>query len=429
MPMNPNFLCCIGAELKNSTQQTTRMSQVYLYRSFENDTLSDMLSAGFFNAAMGIIRQDDLLLLYSPNETIAKYVYARVSSVSSSGVVIKQIGIDATGISVDTTGYSNLSGNNLQEILNNLDTTITTINNAFVRKDGSSIMTGPLKFRAGSFVGAIAGGLGDGISIYKLKSDDSIDSEVASLTKENGFTPGTTNAQDIGSNSLKWKDLYVARVIASVLNNGANINIPTTGGTMALTSDIKNSTVSVQLDGSDVDSFTLNQSSNKTINILAANKDLSNLTNTGKANVSAQGTYDSSETYSAGTVGAAITGKANKDLSNLTATGKEVCANMAMPSDQYDTLTVGASGATYTAPADGYFTMHFGSDYANQKLTQLVNTTTKVGMSTFDSAGWSHKSFVPCSKGDVIQLSYQTDDTSHLFTTMDLYFVYANGAQ
>lgn len=240
MPMNPNFLCCIGAELKNSTQQTTRMSQVYLYRSFEDETLSDMLSAGFFNAAMGIIRQDDLLLLYSPNETTAKYTYARVSSVSSSGVVIEQIGIDATGISVDTTGYSNLSGNNLQEILNNLDTTLTTINNAFVRKDGSSVMTGPLKFRAGSFVGAIAGGLGDGISIYKLKSDDSIDSEVASLTKENGFTPGTTNAQDIGSSSLKWKDLYVARVIASVLNNGANISVPTVGGTMALVEDINN---------------------------------------------------------------------------------------------------------------------------------------------------------------------------------------------
>lgn len=245
MPMNPNFLCCIGAELKNSTQQTTRMSQVYLYRSFEDETLSDMLSAGFFNAAMGIIRQDDLLLLYSPNETTAKYAYARVSSVSSSGVVIEQIGIDATGISVDTTGYSNLSGNNLQEILNNLDTTLTTINNAFVRKDGSSVMTGPLKFRAGSFVGAIAGGLGDGISFYKLKNDNTIDSEVASLTKENGFTPGTTNAQDIGSSSLKWKDLYVARVITSVLNNGADINVPTTAGTLGL-NDFSNITDSAK---------------------------------------------------------------------------------------------------------------------------------------------------------------------------------------
>ena len=43
-----------------------------------------------------------------------------------------------------------------------------------------------------------------------------------------------------------------------------------------------------------------------------ANTNLSNLTTTGKANVSAQGTYDSGETYTAGTVGAAIAGKVSK---------------------------------------------------------------------------------------------------------------------
>ena len=43
----------------------------------------------------------------------------------------------------------------------------------------------------------------------------------------------------------------------------------------------------------------------------AANKNLTNLTATGKANVSAQGTYDASTNYTAGTVGAAIKGKAD----------------------------------------------------------------------------------------------------------------------
>jgi len=43
-----------------------------------------------------------------------------------------------------------------------------------------------------------------------------------------------------------------------------------------------------------------------------ATTDLSNLTTTGKANVSAQGTYDASATYNTGTVGAAIKGKADK---------------------------------------------------------------------------------------------------------------------
>ncbi|MBO7733689.1 MAG: hypothetical protein J6S67_14085, partial [Methanobrevibacter sp.] len=73
-----------------------------------------------------------------------------------------------------------------------------------------------------------------------------------------------------------------------------------------------------------------------------ANTDLSNLSTTGKANVSAKGTYDPGTTYTSGTVGAelakiagkadaattlsgyGITDGANTDLSNLTDTGKNI---------------------------------------------------------------------------------------------------------
>lgn len=57
---------------------------------------------------------------------------------------------------------------------------------------------------------------------------------------------------------------------------------------------------------------------------VGANTDLSNLSDTGKANISAQGTYDAGATYAAGTVGAAIKSSANTDLSNLTATGANI---------------------------------------------------------------------------------------------------------
>ena len=234
MPMNPNFLCCIGAELKNSTQQTTRMSQVYLYRAFEDDTLSDMLSAGFFNAAMGIIRQDDLLLLYSPNETTAKYTYARVSSVSSSGVVIERVGIEATSISVDTTGYSNISGNNLQEIINSIDSEFSK----YVKLDGTSIMTGPLKIRAGSMQGAIAA-YWDGVGFFKLNSNDSV-TLLASMEATDGLCPATNNTYNLGKTNYKWKDAYIARVITAVINNGYDIAVPVTNGpdTLALKSEV-----------------------------------------------------------------------------------------------------------------------------------------------------------------------------------------------
>lgn len=40
--------------------------------------------------------------------------------------------------------------------------------------------------------------------------------------------------------------------------------------------------------------------------------------------------------------------------SNFNATSKATIAGLAMPSSRYIDLTLGASGATYTAPADGY---------------------------------------------------------------------------
>ena len=234
MPMNPNFLCCIGAELKNSTQQTTRMTQVYLYRAFEDDTIADMLSPGFFDAALGIIRKDDLLLLYSPNEATAKWTYARVSNVDRDGVTVAQIGIDATAVSVDTTDYSNISGDNLQEIINSIDTAFSD----YVKKDGTSIMTGPLKMRAGSMQGAIAA-YWDGVGFFKLNDNDSV-TLLASMEATDGLCPATNNTYNIGKTNYKWKDAYIARVITAVLNNGYDIAVPITSGpdTFALKSQV-----------------------------------------------------------------------------------------------------------------------------------------------------------------------------------------------
>lgn len=235
MPMNPNFLCCIGAELKNSTQQTTRMTQVYLYRAFEDDTIADMLSPGFFDEALGIIRKDDLLLLYSPNETPAKYVYARVSNVDRDGVAVEKVNIRAAEITVDTTGYSNISGDNLQEIIDSID----SLFNDFVKIDGSSIMTAPLKFAAGSLRGAIGPAM-NGVQFYRMNAQNVLTSLAALTTL--GIIPTTDNTLDMGSSSYRWKDAHIARVITGVINNGYDINVPVTASpdTLALKSEVDN---------------------------------------------------------------------------------------------------------------------------------------------------------------------------------------------
>ena len=50
----------------------------------------------------------------------------------------------------------------------------------------------------------------------------------------NGFVPASNNVRDLGSSSLKWKAVY-----AGVLNNGANLVIPTKGGTLATMDDVE----------------------------------------------------------------------------------------------------------------------------------------------------------------------------------------------
>ena len=49
-----------------------------------------------------------------------------------------------------------------------------------------------------------------------------------------------------------------------------------------------------------------------------------------------------------------LNGKADTDLTNITDTGYIKMAGAGMPSNTYTDLTLGASGSTYTAPADGW---------------------------------------------------------------------------
>lgn len=115
-----------------------------------------------------------------------------------------------------------------------------------------------------------------------------------------------------------------------------------------------------------------------------------------------------------------ITSKANVSLNNLTATGKEVCANMAMPSDRYVDLTLGANGATYTAPADGYvlFVVNNGT-FISISADQLRVFSPGVG-----TDGQWYSVFCPVRKNKTFVVSYGGSIVKQFFR-----FVYAEGAQ
>ena len=111
--------------------------------------------------------------------------------------------------------------------------------------DGTSTMTGVLKMRAStSFECAIAP-YWHGVGLYKLNDNDSV-TLLASMEGTDGWEPGANNTYNMGTPTKKWKNLYLAgTAYVSTLNNGANISVPTTGGTLGL-NDFSNITDSAK---------------------------------------------------------------------------------------------------------------------------------------------------------------------------------------
>ena len=114
----------------------------------------------------------------------------------------------------------------------------------------------------------------------------------------------------------------------------------------------------------------------------------------------------------------ALTGKADTNLGNLSAAGKDLASGLGMPSNRYTNLTLGASGSSYTAPANGYFVVRV--PFTGNQACALFNTTTLVGINLNSNGAWTAYGNIPVKKNDVVQLLYNC--------TPDLFrFVYAEG--
>lgn len=92
------------------------------------------------------------------------------------------------------------------------------------------------------------------------------------------------------------------------------------------------------------------------------------------------------------------------------------------PSSNYEDLELGASGTTYTAPANGYFYI----DKLTSSTTQYVsirNMTKNFGniISTYASGG-TIRLLVQFEKGDVASVTYNAGGTTNAFK-----FIYAEG--
>lgn len=100
-----------------------------------------------------------------------------------------------------------------------------------------------------------------------------------------------------------------------------------------------------------------------------------------------------------------------------------------MPSDKYIDLTPGASGSTYTAPANGWFTISCQSSVNNGAVIFMnLSSSDLITLSSRVVAGTTQAVSIPCKKGDVIQLGY--DGTISVSgASYSFRFIYAQGAQ
>ena len=112
------------------------------------------------------------------------------------------------------------------------------VDDTFVRLDGESIMTGPLKMRATSSFQCAIAPFWDGVGFYKLNSDDSV-TLIASIETPDGFVPWVTNTYNIGSSLKKWKNLYLAgTAYITKINNGYDLLVPARSGTLATREEV-----------------------------------------------------------------------------------------------------------------------------------------------------------------------------------------------
>lgn len=116
----------------------------------------------------------------------------------------------------------------------------------------------------------------------------------------------------------------------------------------------------------------------------------------------------------------ALAGKANADLSNLSAAGKNIASGLGMPTNRYTDLTLSASGATYTAPANGW--VNLAKRTTGDQYINFFTQSYLVGDEL--SLGKLIRILAPVKKGETFTIEYTAGGETERFR-----FIYAEGAE
>ncbi len=112
--------------------------------------------------------------------------------------------------------------------------------------------------------------------------------------------------------------------------------------------------------------------------------------------------------------------KANVSLDNIDSDAESLISNLGMPSDSYIDLTLGASGSTYTAPANGYFNIY---KMPTGSVEYLKIVAPSYSICDYAAANGQGLAFlIPAKTNDVIQIDYTFGGITPFFR-----FIYAEG--
>lgn len=231
-----------------------------------------------------------------------------------------------------------------------------------------------------------------------------ITDEAGCVTSVNGIQPDSSGNVTISIPSAVTESTVAGWGFTKNVGTVTSVNgvSPTNGNVAIPIPTVNNGTLTITQDGNTLGTFGANQSTNSTIDIPVP--DLN-----GKADIDGS---NINQLFSTNLV------------ANMSDTANIYMSGMGMPSDTYIDLTLGASGSTYTAPANGYIFLNKSSSGAGQ-YTGITNNTSGLITEQISTANYQN---LPCSlecgQGDSLTVEYTAGGALISFR-----FVYAQGSE
>lgn len=195
---------------------------VFVYRT--TDDLETVTASGYFNERIIDINLHDLIIHEQIDATDN-------TKVESNILCVSQRSLDNVGTVVVKTGLEH----EVEELEQDLSTLQQYVDRTFVKKDGTSVMTGKLQFDASSQGEGVTIGINpNGTNFEFYYKYPNYSAQVLTKITYNGIEPGAST-QTLGTRFNRYANAYIKAV-----NNGYDISVPVTNSadTLALKSQV-----------------------------------------------------------------------------------------------------------------------------------------------------------------------------------------------